>query len=233
MRWLPWPWPRRKTGVTTFPGWRRCGDRGVQPGRDLCADVRGRLARDDGRDDQLLRRRGRTSAHHLPGRDARVWQGDVPGPIGSRGGACEGGVSRRHCVGSPMGRRGIGNSWSAIPRRRSWTSGMRRSIWARRRRCCTGAIRDVQGVGRRGCHELKHEPGGAAAILKQLKSLAKARPWAKDHEDVQRAITYFENQSKAGRMDYPARVARNEPMAAGSRKRPARSSSSNGSVVRA
>jgi hypothetical protein len=29
--------------------------------------------------------------------------------------------------------------------------------------------------------------------LKQLKSLAKARPWAKDHEDVQRAITYFES----------------------------------------
>ena len=56
------------------------------------------------------------------------------------------------------------------------------------------------------CHELKHEPGGAATILKQLKSLAKVRPWAKDHEDVQRAITYFENQSKAGRMDYPARV---------------------------
>jgi hypothetical protein len=65
------------------------------------------------------------------------------------------------------------------------------------------------------CHELKHEPGGAAAILKQLKSLAKARPWAKEHEDVQRAITYFENQSKAGRMDYAARVARNEPIGSG------------------
>jgi len=65
------------------------------------------------------------------------------------------------------------------------------------------------------CHRLKHEPGGAAAILKQLRSLAKARPWAKDHEDVRRAITYFENQSKAGRMDYPARVARNEPIGSG------------------
>jgi hypothetical protein len=65
------------------------------------------------------------------------------------------------------------------------------------------------------CHELKHEPGGAAAILKRLKSLAKARPWAKDHEDVQRAITYFEDQSKAGRMDYPARVSRNEPIGSG------------------
>ena len=65
------------------------------------------------------------------------------------------------------------------------------------------------------CHRLKHEPGGAAAILKQLKSSAKARPWARDHEDVRRAITYFENQSKAGRMDYPARVARNEPIGSG------------------
>ena len=51
--------------------------------------------------------------------------------------------------------------------------------------------------------------------MKQLKSLAKTRPWAKDHEDVQRAITYFENQTKAGRMDYPARVARNEPIGSG------------------
>ena len=31
----------------------------------------------------------------LPGGDARVWQGDVPGPIGGRGRPCEGEVSRR------------------------------------------------------------------------------------------------------------------------------------------
>lgn len=65
------------------------------------------------------------------------------------------------------------------------------------------------------CHRLKHESGSAAEILKQLKSLARARPWAKDHEDVQRAITYFENQSKAGRMDYAAFVARKEPIGSG------------------
>ena len=41
------------------------------------------------------------------------------------------------------------------------------------------------------CHKLKHEAGGAAAILKQLKSLSKVRPWAKEDEDVQRAITYL------------------------------------------
>lgn len=65
------------------------------------------------------------------------------------------------------------------------------------------------------CHTLKHEPGGAAAVLKQLKSLAKVRPWAKDDEDVQRAITYFTNQSGAGRMNYAARVAQNVPIGSG------------------
>ena len=50
------------------------------------------------------------------------------------------------------------------------------------------------------CHRLKHDVGGAGWVLKQLPRLARERPWAKDHEDVQRAITYFANQSGAGRM---------------------------------
>ena len=57
------------------------------------------------------------------------------------------------------------------------------------------------------CHRLKHEPGGAEWVLKRLRSLARERPWAKGDEDVQSAITYFANQSKAGRMDYADRVA--------------------------
>ena len=65
------------------------------------------------------------------------------------------------------------------------------------------------------CHSLKHEPGGAKLVLKQLKSLAKVRPWAKDDEDVERAITYFTNQSGAGRMDYRSRVEANEPIGSG------------------
>jgi hypothetical protein len=65
------------------------------------------------------------------------------------------------------------------------------------------------------CHTLKHDPGGAEAVLKRLRSQAKVRPWAKDDEDVQRAITYFVNQSKAGRMDYASRVAANEPIGSG------------------
>jgi hypothetical protein len=65
------------------------------------------------------------------------------------------------------------------------------------------------------CHTLKHEPGGAKLVLKQLKSLAKVRPWAKADEDVQRAITYFTNQSGAGRMDYASRVVIHEPIGSG------------------
>jgi hypothetical protein len=65
------------------------------------------------------------------------------------------------------------------------------------------------------CHRLKHEPGGAEWVLKQLRRLARERPWAKDDEAVQRAITYFANQSGAGRMDYASRVAVNEPIGSG------------------
>ena len=52
-------------------------------------------------------------------------------------------------------------------------------------------------------------------VLKPLRRLARERPWAKDHEDVQRAITYFANQSGAGRMDYASRVAAHEPIGSG------------------
>jgi hypothetical protein len=65
------------------------------------------------------------------------------------------------------------------------------------------------------CHRLKHDPGGAEWVLRRLRSLARERPWAKDDEDVQRAITYLANQSEAGRMDYAARVAVNEPIGSG------------------
>src|SRR3954452_1679814 len=65
------------------------------------------------------------------------------------------------------------------------------------------------------CHTLKHDPGGAGTVLKRLKSLAKVRPWAKADENGQRAITYFTNQSGAGRMDYAPRVAANEPIGSG------------------
>jgi hypothetical protein len=65
------------------------------------------------------------------------------------------------------------------------------------------------------CHRLKHEAGGADWVLKRLRSLARERPWAKGDEHVERAITYFTNQSKAGRMDYASRVAAHEPIGSG------------------
>jgi hypothetical protein len=65
------------------------------------------------------------------------------------------------------------------------------------------------------CHRLKHEPGGAEWVLKQLRRLARERPWAKDQEDVQKAITSFTNQSGAGRMDDSSRVAAHEPIGSG------------------
>ena len=93
---------------------------------------------------------------------------------------------------------------------------MRRSTWARRRWCCTGASpRTREAWLDDACHRLKHEPGGAEWVLKQLRTLARERPWAKGDEDVQRAITYFANQSGAGRMDYASRVAANEPIGSG------------------
>jgi hypothetical protein len=65
------------------------------------------------------------------------------------------------------------------------------------------------------CHPLKHQPGGAAAILKRWKYLSKVRPWAKEDEDVQRAITYFPNQTQSGPMDYATRVISKEPIGSG------------------
>jgi hypothetical protein len=65
------------------------------------------------------------------------------------------------------------------------------------------------------CHRLKHESGGAVWVLKRLRTLARERPWAKGHEDVQAAITYVANQSGAGRMDYASRVAAHEPIGSG------------------
>lgn len=65
------------------------------------------------------------------------------------------------------------------------------------------------------CHRLKHEPDGADWVLKRLRSLTRERPWAKGDEDVERAITYFANQSGAGRMAYASRVKANEPIGSG------------------
>ena len=156
--------PRRETAPSHRHG-------GLEPGRDLAA----RCARTGGARRWSGRSTSTTDRHETSWRRRpnmarrRSWADWKP----------RWRTSRRRipaCIawGSPMGRRGIGNSWSAPPSR-SWTSGTRRSIWARRRRCCTAVIRRRVSRGSdTRCHELKHDPG-ATAILKRLKSLAKVR----------------------------------------------------------
>ena len=65
------------------------------------------------------------------------------------------------------------------------------------------------------CHQLKHEPGGAGAIIKELKRLARVRPWAKKAEEVTRATTYFQNQNQKGRMNYSDYVTASMPIGSG------------------
>ena len=59
------------------------------------------------------------------------------------------------------------------------------------------------------CHRLKHEPGAARQLIRDLKRLAAEKGVAPDHPEVEAAITYFTNQSKAGRMDYAPLVESN------------------------
>lgn len=65
------------------------------------------------------------------------------------------------------------------------------------------------------CHRLKHEPGAARQLIRDLKRLAAERGIAPDQQEVGAAITYFSNQSKAGRMDYPPLVESKIPIGSG------------------
>ena len=65
------------------------------------------------------------------------------------------------------------------------------------------------------CHRLKHESGAAGAILKELKKLATVSRRANGHADVEKAISYFGNQNKKGRMDYATWAEVNLPICSG------------------
>jgi len=65
------------------------------------------------------------------------------------------------------------------------------------------------------CHRLKHEPGAARQLIRDLKRLAAQKGVSLDQEDVAAAITYFTNQGRAGRMDYPPLVAAKIPIGSG------------------
>jgi hypothetical protein len=65
------------------------------------------------------------------------------------------------------------------------------------------------------CHRLKHEPGAARQLIRDLKRLAAERGVALDHPEIEAAITYFTNQSKAGRMVSPPLMESHIPIGSG------------------
>jgi hypothetical protein len=65
------------------------------------------------------------------------------------------------------------------------------------------------------CHRLKHVPGAARQLIRDLRRLAAGQGLAPDQAEVGAAITYFTNQSKAGRMDYPRLVESGMPIGSG------------------
>jgi hypothetical protein len=52
-------------------------------------------------------------------------------------------------------------------------------------------------------------------LIRDLRRLAAEKGVPLDHPDVEAAITYFTNQSKAGRMDYPSLVGSKIPIGSG------------------
>lgn len=65
------------------------------------------------------------------------------------------------------------------------------------------------------CHRLKHEPGAARQLIRDLRRLAAEKGVPSDHPEIEAAISYFTNQSKAGRMDYPPLVEDHIPIGSG------------------
>ena len=47
------------------------------------------------------------------------------------------------------------------------------------------------------CHRLKHEPGAARQLIRDLRRMAAEKGVSPDQPEVAAAITYFTNQSKA------------------------------------
>ena len=139
-------------------------------GRDVPADVRGRLAGDDGRHDRVLRQGRRAAAHDLHGGDAGVRQGDVPGSAWSRRST----GSRRstpqaHYVGIADGAKG---NWEFLAKHTEvqvvdfWHAaeylGKAAAVLYR------GHPATREAWMEESCHTLKHDPGGAEAVLKRV-----------------------------------------------------------------
>ena len=65
------------------------------------------------------------------------------------------------------------------------------------------------------CHRLKHEPGAARQLIRDMRRLAAEKGVPSDHAEIEAVLTYFGNQSKAGRMDYPPLVESKIPIGSG------------------
>ena len=65
------------------------------------------------------------------------------------------------------------------------------------------------------CHRLKHEPGAARQLIRDLKRTAAEKGVSPDQGDVAAAISYFSNQSRQGRMDYAKLVESHVPIGSG------------------
>jgi hypothetical protein len=65
------------------------------------------------------------------------------------------------------------------------------------------------------CHRLKHEPGAARQVIRDLRRLAAEKGVAPDQPDLEATLTYFSNQSKAGRMEYAGLVGSHVPIGSG------------------
>jgi hypothetical protein len=65
------------------------------------------------------------------------------------------------------------------------------------------------------CHRLKHDPGAARQLIRDLKRLAAEKGVALRQPDLEATLTYFTNQSKAGRMEYAGLVESHVPIGSG------------------
>jgi hypothetical protein len=64
-------------------------------------------------------------------------------------------------------------------------------------------------------HRLKHEPGAARRLIRDLKRTAAEKGVALDQPDLEATLTYFTNQSKAGRMAHAGLVDSHVPIGGG------------------
>ena len=67
----------------------------------------------------------------------------------------------------------------------------------------------------KSCHDLKHKQGAAGRLLKELKACAAKRLSTTAREKLDAAISYFDNNIKAGRMKYHQHTKNHWPIGSG------------------